>query len=69
MLVLTRKTGESIWIDDCIKLTVTSIGPNKVRIGVVAPAHIRVDREEVRRRMAVFAEAPVAEQELAGTSH
>jgi carbon storage regulator len=64
MLVLTRKAGESICIDNCIKVTVTSIGTNKVRIGVTAPPDVRVDREEVWRRLETFAGARAVEQEL-----
>ncbi len=52
MLVLTRKTGESINIGGDIKLTITSIGDNRVKIGVVAPPHVRVDRAEIARRIA-----------------
>ncbi len=52
MLVLTRKTGEEIIIDGDIRITVTSIGEGRVKIGVAAPSHIKVDRAEVAARIA-----------------
>jgi carbon storage regulator len=63
MLVLTRKIGESIIIGGGIKVTVTSIDGNKVRLGIEAPPEVRIDREEVARRLREFAapaEEPVA---------
>ncbi len=56
MLVLTRKIGEEIIIDGCIRVTITAIKGDKVRIGVTAPPEIRVDREEVHQRLHEFAE-------------
>jgi carbon storage regulator len=56
MLVLSRKVGESIVIGDCITVTVTSIDGTKARIGISAPPEVRVDREEIRRRLMDFAE-------------
>jgi carbon storage regulator len=50
MLVLTRKPGESILIGDNIKVTVVSLGPGRVKIGIDAPPAVRVDREEVHAR-------------------
>jgi carbon storage regulator len=55
MLVLTRKTGESIYIGGNIRVTVTSIDGNKVRLGIEAPPSVRIDREEVYRRLREFA--------------
>ena len=52
MLVLTRKTGESIIIDGNIRITVTSCGDGRVKIGVEAPRDVRVDRAEVAARIA-----------------
>jgi carbon storage regulator len=56
MLVLTRKIGEAIVIDGGIRITVTAIRGDKVRIGVEAPQDVRIDREEIHRRLAEFAE-------------
>lgn len=55
MLVLTRKIGEEVIIDNCIRVTVTAIEKNKVRLGISAPPGVRIDREEVHRRLQEFA--------------
>ena len=51
MLVLTRKKGEKIIIDDNIELTVVEIEGNKVKLGIGAPKSIEIHREEVYRRI------------------
>ncbi len=51
MLVLTRRTGESIVIGNGIKLTIISIGPGRVKIGIDAPRSVRIDREEIHDRI------------------
>lgn len=50
MLILTRRTGESICIGNDITVTVTGINGGQVRIGVTAPHSISVDREEIRKK-------------------
>lgn len=47
MLVLSRKVGESIRINDNIKMTVTRIEKGDVRISIEAPREIPVHRDEV----------------------
>lgn len=47
MLVLSRKRGEKIVIDDNIVITVTEVMPGKVRIGIEAPREINVVRAEL----------------------
>ena len=47
MLVLTRKMGESIAIDDHIKIVVVQIKGKQVRLGIQAPKETKVHREEV----------------------
>jgi len=47
MLVLTRKLGESIAIDDHIKIVVVQIKGKQVRIGIKAPKETKIHREEV----------------------
>ena len=47
MLVLTRKTGQTIMIGDDIEITVLSIAGEKVRLGIRAPRDVPVFREEV----------------------
>ena len=51
MLVLTRRTGESIIIGEGIKLTVVNVGPGRVKIGIIAPPNVRIDREEIHNRI------------------
>lgn len=51
MLVLTRHLGERIMIGDSIVIEVVAVRGDAVRIGVTAPADIRVDREEIRERV------------------
>lgn len=47
MLVLTRRPGEQIVISGNIRITVVSIGPGRVKIGIEAPENVRIDRQEV----------------------
>ena len=56
MLVLSRKRGEAIRIRDDIVVTVVQLGRGRVQLGVEAPAHVPVNREEVylRSRSAPF---------------
>lgn len=59
MLVLTRKPNEAIVIDGSIRVTVLSVHGQSVRLGIVAPADMRVDREEVHRRLQEFGSCEV----------
>lgn len=47
MLVLTRKLGECIAIDDHIKIRVVQIKGKQVRLGIEAPRDTKIHREEV----------------------
>ena len=47
MLVLTRKTNQSIMIGDDIEVSVLSVMGEKVRVGIQAPRDIPVFRKEV----------------------
>ena len=47
MLVLSRKLNEKIIINGDIVVTVVKIDRNQVRIGIEAPGHIPVYREEI----------------------
>jgi carbon storage regulator len=49
MLVLTRKLGEVIRVGDVVTVRVLEVKGNQVRLGVEAPAEVRIYREEVYR--------------------
>lgn len=50
MLILTRRTGETVCIGNNMRVTVLGVKGNQVRIGIEAPKEIAVDREEIRER-------------------
>ena len=52
MLVLTRKTGESIVIGNDVVVTVLEVRGDQIRIGIDAPRSIQVHREEVYEQVA-----------------
>ena len=47
MLVLTRKSSQSIMIGDEIEISVLAVMGEKVRIGIEAPRSVPVFRKEV----------------------
>lgn len=47
MLVLSRKLGESIAIDDRITITVIALKGNQVKLGIDAPAETKIYRQEI----------------------
>ena len=47
MLVFTRKVGEAIVINGDISVTIIRVGPNDVRLGIVAPEEVPVARTEL----------------------
>jgi carbon storage regulator len=47
MLVLTRKTNQSIMIGDDVEVSVLAVTGDKVRIGITAPREVPVFRKEV----------------------
>jgi carbon storage regulator len=52
MLILSRKPGEQIVIGGDIRLTVVEVSGNRVKLGVLAPANVIIQREELCRRAA-----------------
>jgi carbon storage regulator len=58
MLVLTRKPGEQIIIADNVRITVVSVGPGRVKIGIEAPPSVKVDRQEVHEKKQFAADVP-----------
>lgn len=47
MLILTRRSGESIVIGDNVVITIVEAGRDQVRIGIDAPRSVSVHRQEV----------------------
>ena len=59
MLVLSRRVGEEIVINDNIRVTVVAVHGDRVRLGIVAPRDVAVDRSEVHERRMQFESVPV----------
>ncbi len=51
MLILTRKTGEGLFVGDHIRITVVEIRGKQIRLGIEAPENVVVLREEIFRRI------------------
>lgn len=51
MLILTRRTEETIIINGDIRVTVLGIKGNQVRLGIEAPRDVSVHREEIQNRI------------------
>lgn len=51
MLVLKRRLGERIFVDlesgERITIEVTGVSGDSVRLGIVAPRHVSINREEI----------------------
>ena len=58
MLILSRKFDEKIRIGDDIVITIVHCGGDKVRVGIEAPKHIPVHREEVWKLIQEQGEEP-----------
>jgi len=67
MLVLSRKPGEEIIIDDHIRVTIVSIKGDRIRVGITAPEAVSVDRAEVHERRHSFVDMNVSPK-LVGAS-
>jgi carbon storage regulator len=51
MLILTRRVNETLMVGDDVTVTVLSVSGNQVRIGVNAPRHVPVHREEIYEKI------------------
>lgn len=51
MLILTRKSGEGLFIGDDIRITILEIRGKQIRLGIEAPSSVVVLREEIYRRI------------------
>ncbi len=64
MLYLTRKIGETIIINDQIKLVVIAISGKTVKLGFEYPDHVTVLREEIYERIKKENEMALNEAQL-----
>lgn len=51
MLILTRRVGETVMIGEDVTVTVLGVKGNQVRLGINAPRHVAVHREEIFLRI------------------
>ena len=51
MLVLTRRSGESVMIGDEVVVTVLEVRGDVIRLGIRAPREIQVHREEIYKEL------------------
>ncbi|MER2111878.1 MAG: carbon storage regulator CsrA [Solibacillus isronensis] len=49
MLVLTRKKGETIWINEEVEIVITEVKGDQVKVGIRAPRHVDIIRGELRK--------------------
>lgn len=57
MLILTRKCGQSLVINDSIEITITEISGDKVKIGIEAPKEVPILRKELLQTVETNQEA------------
>jgi carbon storage regulator len=50
MLILTRRIGETLRIGDEVSVTILALKGNQIRVGIDAPKHVAVHRDEVVQR-------------------
>jgi carbon storage regulator len=67
MLVLTRRVGEKIRIGDDIVVTLLGERGNQYKVGIEAPRHVSVHREEIYQRI-LDDEAELRDELIGGAS-
>lgn len=60
MLVLSRKIGQKIVIEGEITVMVTHVAGNRVKLGIEAPDHVRIARDELQEVLDSFADEKTA---------
>ncbi len=60
MLILTRRTGETLRIGDDVEVTIMAVNGSQVRIGIKAPRDVAVDRQEIAERKLRDREQPAS---------
>lgn len=67
MLVLSRKTGESVVVPGChVTITVVQLAGSRVRLGIDAPRDVAVHREEVWLEISGSESAGISDHDLGG---
>ena len=51
MLILSRKVGETLVIGGEVEVTVLGSKGNQIRLGIKAPKHVSVHREEIQNKV------------------
>ncbi|QJQ96876.1 MULTISPECIES: carbon storage regulator CsrA [Halomonadaceae] len=51
MLILTRRIGETLMIGDEVTVTILGVKGNQIRVGINAPKHVSVHRDEIYQRV------------------
>ncbi len=64
MLVLSRKKGESIIIDDHIEVTILSTDADAIKIGISAPKNIDIYRKEIYHAIQLSNQSAAVNTEL-----
>lgn len=49
MLILSRKVGEKLYINDDIELEIVEVSGEKVKIGITAPKNVKILRSELKQ--------------------
>ncbi|MGN0578285.1 MAG: carbon storage regulator [Ruminiclostridium sp.] len=68
MLVVTRKTEESVIIADNIEIVVLEVSKDRVKLGITAPKDVKIIRNELRNTQESNLEASKAVSKAAITA-